>query len=422
LKTEAQVLESVDLPIWKDSVFWFVIALGVGYGAVYNFLPVSFPAFVRQFGCSLAQMGQLQFVFFLSGLGFSLVGGSLISLVGLKRSAILAFSLAALSLLLISKSRHFFPVLVGATLFGFSISAMIVINSSIISGHFRSRRQSVFFVTGLSDAGGSMIGPAMLGWWLANSMRWGMSWRVSYYVAAADMGALVVWALLVRSGSMGDAPATATKGKDVFSHTREVLVSGALYVAVVLGFCHGLAQAGMLSFIGQLYINKLQIDAAHAAYFISGNATGILGGRLLFSWITAHWRLPELVVICACAAAETAAFLGAIISPSYLTGVIMFVAAGVFISAIGPSLNSYLGGKFASRTATAFSLFAGLSNIGAALGPFFIGMIGTDLGVGKGILFAPGFSALLSALALIWFLRERTHRDEGELTVSVQPG
>jgi MFS family permease len=423
LKAKTQTLGAPVPPIWKDQVFWFVIAMGVGYGAVYNFLPASFPAFTRQFNCSLAQLGQIQLLFFLSSLGFSLVGGSLVALLGLKRSAILSFAIAAGALLLISESRYLILVLIGSALFGFAISAMVVIDSSIISGHFSQRRQSVFLITGLSDAGGSMIGPAMLGWWLANSMRWGLSWRVGYFAAAADMAALIVWALCVRSGAMrGERSGRDAAGQKVSSHTREILASGALYVAVVLGFCHGLAQAGMLSFVGQLYIIKLHVDAAHAAYFLSGNAAGILSGRLLFGWITAHWKIPELVVISICAAAETAAFLGAILSSSYLVGLGMFVIAGIFVSTIGPSLNSYLGGKFAKGTATAFSLFAGLSNLGAAFGPFIIGVIGTDLGVGRGILFAPAFSTLLSAMALLWFLRERARSGTVEVSVSLLPG
>ena len=408
-------------PFWKDQVFWFVIALGVGYGAVYNFLPASFPVFTSKFGCTLAQLGQIQFLFFLSSLGFSLVGGPLIARLGLKRAALVAFAIAGGALLLIAEASHFAPILVGAALFGFAISAMVVINSSIISAHFSERRQSVFLVTGLSDAGGSMVGPAMLGWWLANSARWGMSWRVAYFAAAADMAVLIGWALFVRSSSMKDHSARQA-GKPAASHMREILASGALYVAVALGFCHGLAQAGMLSFVGQLYIVKLHVDAAHAAFFLSGNAAGILSGRLVFGWITARWTIPELVVISVCAAAETASFLAAIFSRSYVAGLISFVIAGIFVSTIGPSLNSYVGGKFSRGTATAFSLFAGLSNLGAAFGPFIIGVIGTDLGVGRGILFAPTFSALLSSMGLIWFLRERARNANHELSVPAIPG
>jgi MFS family permease len=85
----------------------------------------------------------------------------------------------------------------------------------------------------------------------------------------------------------------------------------------------------------------------------------------------------------------------------------MFTIAGVFVSAIGPSLNSYLGGRFSNCTATAFSLFAGLGNVGAAVGPFLIGTIGNRMGVQTGILCAPLFTTLLSATALAWFMREK---------------
>jgi MFS family permease len=404
---ESSGLESREKPIWKDQVFWFVVALGIGYGIVYNFLPASFPVFRREFGASLAQLGQIQSLFFLSSLGFSVVGGSAIVLLGLKHSAMVALTVIGGALLLIAAAHGIAVILATAVLFGFAISATIVIGSSIISGHFRSRRQSVFFLTGLSDAGGSMIGTAALGWWLANSVRWNMSWRTAYVASAALMIFLLIWALLVPAKAMNGDRSGTNKGKDVFLHTRDVLGSAALYVAVVLGFCHGLAQAGMLSFVGQLFINKLHIDAARAAYFISCNGAGNLSGRLMFSWITARWTIPELVVIAVCAAAETAAFLGAIVSPSYVSGIVLFTIAGIFVSTIGPSLNSYLGGKFTDRAATAFSLFAGLSNVGAAIGPFLIGVIGNKLGIGKGILFAPAFGALLSIISLLWFLRER---------------
>src|SRR5207248_5072218 len=125
----------------------------------------------------------------------------------------------------------------------------------------------------------------------------------------------------------------------------------AFYVAILLEFCHGVAQAGVISFMGQLYISKMHIDPGRAAYLLSLNAAGILGGRLMLSWITSRWAIPELVVIGVGAIGETIAFLGAILSPSYLAGAIMFMMAGMFVSAIGPSLNSYLGGKFSHCTA-----------------------------------------------------------------------
>ncbi len=278
----------------------------------------------------------------------------------------------------------------------------------MISRHFHARRQSVFLLTGLADASGTTLGPAILGQWIGHAARWHLTWRSGYFVAAAVLGMLVLWALFVPSESMGDRqPERTSRGKNI-AHTKEVLRDSAFCTAVLLCFCHGLAQAGMVAFVGQLYIRKVHVDLAHAAYLLSAEGAGIVGGRLIFSWITSLWTIPELKVIAMCAAAETAAFTATILSPNYLIGITMFLSGGVFISAVGPSLSSYLGRRLPDRLGTAFSLFAGLGNMGAALGPYIIGVLGTDFGIEKGILFAPLFSALLSATGLVRYLREKS--------------
>lgn len=393
--------------IWKDPIFWFAVALGLADGGVRNFIPATFPIFSREMGASLEQMGSTQFLFYLSSLIFAAVGGPLLGLAGLKRSAMAALTIAGVSLFLVGLAHSFSIVLVGAALLGLAITALVVIISSMVSGHFYARRQSVFLLTGLSDASGSMLGPAMLGWWIVHAEHWQLTWRSGYFMGAAVMGSLILWAFFVRSESMqGDHPASNVRPTSL-ANTWHVLRDSAFYTAVVLCFCHGLAQAGMTSFVGQLYVRKLHIDAARAAYLLSFEAIGILSGRLIFGAILSRWGIPELGLIALCAAAETAAFVATIFSSSYLAGAAMFLVGGFFMSAIGPSLNSYVGGRLAHRVATAFALFAGLGNIGAALGPYFIGVLGTDFGINRGILFAPLFGALLSAIALFRYVRER---------------
>lgn len=393
--------------IWKDPIFWFAIAIGLVDGGVRNFVPATFPVFHREMGASLTQMGDSQFLFYLSSLIFGVVGGPLLAVAGLKRAAIGAFSIAGISLLLIGLARNFDLVLVASTMLGLAIVALVVIISAMVSGHFRENRQSVFLLTGLSDASGSMLGPAIMGWWIVNSATWHLTWRSGYFVGAAFMGGLVLWALFVRSQNMrGDQPVANTR-RASFANTRDVLRNSAFYSAVALCFCHGLAQAGMTSFVGQLYIKKLHIDAAHAAYLLSVEALGILGGRLVFGTILGRWKITELKVIGLCAAAETAAFVATILSSTYVFGAAMFLVGGFFMSAVGPSLNSYLGGRLANRAATAFALFAGFGNVGAALGPHIIGVLGTDFGIELAILFAPLFSGLLSAIGLVRYFYER---------------
>lgn len=394
-------------PIWKDPIFWFVIVLGIGYGAVYNILPVTFPIFRREFGTSLEQMGHSQSLFFIASLFFSLVAGPTIAILGLKRAALAALTLAASALLVIGSAGHFGIVLIVAPIYGFSIIALVVISNSLVSGHFGEMRQSVFFVTGLSDACGTMIGPALLGLWFVHSVKWNISWRWGYVIAAADMGLLFVWALFMRTRNLpGGARRTDTE-VPVAAVIKNVLSNSAFYIAALLEFCHGVGQAAMIAFIGQVYVSRLHIDAAQAAYFISLNAAGILTGRTALSWITARWKIPELVVMSFCAAGQLLACLAAILSPGYLLGAAMFTLAGMFVSAIGPSLNSYLGGKFSVEASTAFSLFAGLGNVGAAVGPLLVGTLATYLGIETGILFAPIFTGLLSVIALLRYRRER---------------
>lgn len=396
-------------PVWKDSLFWFVIAAGLGYGGVRNFVPATFPLFHRDMRATLTQMGQSQFLFYLSSIVFAILGSPILVRLGLKRAAAAAFLLLAVSLILVAEARRFGLVLISAPLSGLAVCALVVIVSSAVSQHFPRIRQSVFLLTGLSDAGGSMLGPAVLGWWFGEAERWNLTWRSGYFIAAAILGVLLLWALVVPSGSLrGDRPQPNTCWTG-FKNMQEVLRNSAFYTAVILCFFHGAAQAGMIAFVGQVFIKKIHIDAAHAAYLLSAEAIGILGGRALFSAITAMWKIPELVVISVCAAVETTAFVATTLAPNYMSGFVLFICGGVFMSAIGPSLSSYLGGRLADRVATAFALFAGLGNIGAAFGPFVIGSVGTIYGIEKAIALAPLFSALLSTIAILRYLRERTN-------------
>jgi MFS family permease len=401
-------------PVWKDPLFWFVIAVGLAYGGVRNFLPTTFPLLRHELGATLAQLGQAEFLFYLSSALIGILGGSVLALIGLKRAAVAALALTAASLLVIGLARRMDLILLSAGTLGLAIVSLVVIVGSTISAHFHDRRQSVFLLTGLSDASGTMLGPAVLGLWIMHAHRFNLTWRFGYFVAAAVLSVLVVWGLLVPPESMGDGqPEQKVPGKSI-ADTKNVLKDSAFHTAVLLCFCHGLAQAGMVAFVGQVYIQRLHVDPAQAAYLLSAEGAGIVSGRLIFGWITSRWRIPELKVIAICAAAETLAFTATILSPNYLTGIIMFVLGGVFISAVGPSLNSYLGGRLPDRLGTAFSLFAGLGNMGAALGPYIIGVLGTDFGIERGIFFAPLFSGLLSATGLFRYLREKRLYETGE--------
>ena len=111
-----------------------------------------------------------------------------------------------------------------------------------------------------------------------------------------------------------------------------------------------------------------------------------------------------------CAGAASLAFVATIAAPSYGWGLVCFMMSGFFISADGPSINSYVSLRFADRAAHAFVLMSGIGSVGSAVGAYVTAVLGERLGLEKAIWFMPGFSAALSTLALVWMLRERRCR------------
>jgi len=163
--------------LYRDPLFWLVLALGFGYGAVFNFIPVTFPVFRRAFGSTLEEMGRTQLLFFASFLLFSIGGGWFIGRLGLRRAAAVSVGIIAAGLAVIGSAQGFAPVLAGAFLLGLGIASTTVTSYSIINDHFGEKRQSVFFLFGVTDAAGATVGPAALGSWIAYTEAGGGSWR-----------------------------------------------------------------------------------------------------------------------------------------------------------------------------------------------------------------------------------------------------
>jgi fucose permease len=400
---------SASRPLRNDPIFWLVLALGCGYGAVFNFVPVTFPVFRRVFDSSLEQMGRTQVLFFASFLLFSIGGGWFIGRLGLRRAAAASVAIIAAGLAAIGSAQGFAGVLTGAFLLGLGIAATTVTGYSIINDYFGEKRQSVFFLFGVADAAGATAGPAALGSWIAHAEAGGGNWRAGYLAAVASVLALSAWVLLLNPARF-PSNAGNRQNRNNLQVMREILSRPTIYVIGLAIFLHGVCQMGMVSWTGQLYQKKLNIDAALAAYFISANSAGFFAGRLLLSWVTARRHIPELLVLAACAAGGTLAFAGTIAADKYAAGLAMFAVAGFFISGDAPSTTSYAGTRFAGQSATAFSLMNGLGNIGGGAGPYLTGAIGSRFGLAAGIWMMPVFSLSLAALALGWYLRQTARR------------
>lgn len=390
----------------------FVLALGFFEGAIYNFLPITFPAFAHQFGLTLEQLGRVPLVFFLSTIVFSFGGGWLIARLGLRRAAVAILGLLIVAFVIIACMTSFLMLLVGACLFGLAVVGMEVLSASIITDVLGDKRQSNFFIWAVANALGAVIGPAVLGAFIKHSMSGAWIWRSAYLGSAAVATLFLLWPLLLRSRWQSS----------MASHEESVTAAGALMVVLrrpviyALGFTiflHGVAQIGMISWVGQVYLARFPIDPEQAAYFISFNSAGYFIGRSLMIWLTRHWKISELTLLACCAGMGSLAYVATIAAPTYGSGLLLFAVAGMFISGNGPCINSYTGLRFPGATATAFAVMNGYGNIGSATGPYFVGLIGNRFGLEHGIWLLPAFSATLAAFALVWRISDKRREDPG---------
>lgn len=393
----------------RHASFPFVLAVGFVYGAVYNFLPVTFPIFRQEFQATLEQLGRTQFVFLISSLLVSVTAGGLVIRLGLKRVVAVSLLLLASGLAAIGAAADYSQLLAGCFLFGIAVATLVVGASSLITAGFSERRQSVFFAFGMADAVGAIAGPALVGPWTGEAG----TWRIAYWIVAAIMVLMALWAT-----RLPEVAAGGSSEEGVMHAMGAILRSPAIYLIGAAMFCHGIAQVGMTSWIGEFFREAHGISPAEAAWFLSINSAGFLVGRSLLGVVTARRPMPELVVLGVCAFAGTLAFALTLAAPSLYVGWCMFGIAGFFISGNAPSINSFVGRNWPVHTATAFAILSGLGNIGGAAGPYVTGLIGGRVGIERGISIMPLFSLALAGLSLGWYLVRRRARVAVEATAT----
>jgi DHA1 family bicyclomycin/chloramphenicol resistance-like MFS transporter len=400
------LVRPISLPLWKDPALWFVLALGFAFGSVYNVLPVTFPAFRGDFHVGVQQLAFTQTVFFCSALAVSVLAGFLTDQLGLRGVAVFALASVVVGLLVMGNSVRFDSVVAGAFVFGLGVTTLNVVCNALISDKFTEKRQSILFIWGIIDAVGAIATPALLGLWLGRSGGGSTKWRSAYFVIAAIMALIALWGMVLDSSAFSSSSAADVK-QTSRSSFGSVARNPAIY-AVGLGVClHGVSQVGMISWIGHLYQSRHAIGPAEAAYFISANSAGFFVGRSLLTWMTARWKIPELLVLGCCATGGGLAFVTTVLAPTYWSGLALFTIAGAFVSGNAPSLYSYAGLRFAGSTATAFGILTGIGNVGSAGGMYLIGLIGSSLGMETGIWLMPLFSVALGVLGLVWYVRTK---------------
>src|SRR4051794_2295131 len=116
-----------DTPLWRKPALWLIVGLSVFPILAYNWLPVLFNTFQREFGANLEMQGATQQYMFLSGLALVFAGGWLTRWLGLKWASVSGVAVIALGLLVVALSRDFQALLAGCVVYGFGIAWMYLI-------------------------------------------------------------------------------------------------------------------------------------------------------------------------------------------------------------------------------------------------------------------------------------------------------
>jgi predicted MFS family arabinose efflux permease len=391
----AQSLPSLSL--WKNSALWLVLALSILPMVPYNWLPVLFNIFERDFGANLEQQGRTVQYLFTSGLLIVLIGGWLTEKLRLKAASCCAVLACGMGLLFVGVSTSFGLVLLGCSLYGFGTTWMYLIYGVFVSRFFSGQHQKAFLVNNmvLSLVGGS--GPAILGLWLSK----GFPWRHAFlWIGGLN---LVFSLLLLRLWRRRESASTQQATRQPKKETVEkipVLSSWNMWLIGIAYILHGVAEIGIISWAGKLYHQRLGIAESHMALFISANVISFALGRFLLTFIAGRFR--DLTLLALCAAGGTLFFALILLTTNYTLGLIFMAGSGIFMSGNAPAMNSFLAQRFAKRLEFAFAIYQGFGALGSAVAPPLIGFVGDRTGLETAAWLIPLASGALAVLALSW--------------------
>ena len=387
---------SQTVPLWENPSLWLILALSVLPMLPYNWLPVLFNVFERDFGANLEQQGSTLQYLFGSGLLIVVIGGWLTEWLGLRGASFCAVSACAAGLLLIGLSTSFGLLLVGCSVYGFGTTWMYLIYGVFISRFFPHEHQKAFLINNMVLALMAGIGPAIMGFWLSRSLPW----RTAFIC----IGVLNLLFALIFSFFRERSPTLST-GEVLREHPSQsgklsVLLSPGMWLVGTAYVLHGIAEIGIISWAGKLYHMRLGIPEEQMALFISANVISFALGRFLLTFIAGRFR--DLTLLALCAAGGTVFFVLILVTSDYTLGLIFMACSGICMSGNAPAMNSYLAHRFSGRLEFSFAIYQGFGALGAAIAPPLIGFVGDRTGLATAAWLIPLSSGALALLVLCW--------------------
>jgi MFS family permease len=385
------------------------LSLSFAVGATINSLASSLLVFQKAFGASNEVLGRIQLLFFAGGGMIVVAGGWITERLGEKKAAIAALCCLCAGSLLVASARSLTWVLASAILFGFGCIWSQVAYSVIISRQYPNRRQSMFSIVSLSETVSAILQPIAFSYWFSHVQSTsGEGWLSAFLgLAAIPFLALAVVSAMWNPGETAVDVKRVDKEKPR-AMARSILFSGAMWLIGLCVLMHGLFQIGFTTWIGPYHAAHMGITPSEAALFISFNNAGFFPGRALLGWICARVKIPDLILLAFASGAGTLVILIILLIGNYWLALALSFVEGFFVAGDSPAMSSFVGGRFATRTALAYAIYGGFGQVGAAAGGYAIGFLGDFLGnLQRAIWIIPVVSGLLCLVATTWHFATR---------------
>lgn len=349
------------------------------------------PIFKAEFGVSNTLISASLTLGAISSMGFSLLGGPIISKIGQKRSILASVVLILSGILLQIWSGSFLVFAIGFVPISMGIALYNVSANTIVPFIFFSAQTVVMNILHSMYGIGSTLSQNLTGILLAN----GIGWR-SIYVMIAAVYLLI--AILMQFSLIPDIPRVK-----VVSEAKGSLLKNPLVYAFGLGLgFYAFSELGLslwlTNYLKDSYGFTESMGARYLGLFFLVFSVGrLLGGFVVQKFGTMRTIIGSMMI------ALTLMITGLLLGERYI---IVISIAGIFYAIVFPSLISQVGNVFRDRPEHAMGYIVTLVSVGLTLMNQTMGILTDLLGARTSIFLIP-FSMMLSLLCII-YIRSKT--------------
>jgi fucose permease len=349
------------------------------------------PIFKDEFGVSNTLISASITLGAISSMGFSLLGGPIISRIGQKKSILASVVLILAGILLQIWSRSFLIFAIGFVPISMGIALYNVSANTIVPFIFFSAQTVVMNILHSMYGIGSTVSQNLTGILLGN----GIGWRSIYVMIA---GVYLLIAILLQFSLIPDIPRAKVISEKAGSLMKNPLVYA---FGFGLGF-YAFSELGLslwlTNYLKESYGFTESMGARYLGLFFLVFSVGrLLGGFVVQKFGTMRTIIGTMMI------ALTMVVTGLLLGEKYI---IVISIAGIFYAIVFPSLISQVGNVFRDKPEHAMGYIVTLVSVGLTLMNQSMGIL-TDLVGARTSIFLIPFSMSLSILCMV-YIRSKT--------------